>query len=145
MEAYILQICTDLEIITFPSDIGNIIPMKRRDPTSNRPPPLLVSFVQQHVRVALLRKKHTLTNIKKYKEVYINPDEPIDIRRNKATFRRVAYKARFDGKSVFFRNTWIQIGNTTYYVSDLDKLPESYQPDTPANARLNVDTDEGTS
>ena len=58
--------------------------------------------------------------------MYINPDEPIEIRRNKATFRKLAYNARQDGKTV--RNDWIQIDDTTYYIPDLDKIPDAYKP-----------------
>ena len=86
LEPYILQLCTALSIITFPSDIESLVVMTRRDPTSLRPPPILVTFDKQHVRIGLL--KHRLANMEKYRDVYINPDEPIEVQRNKATFRK---------------------------------------------------------
>ena len=127
IEAYILQLCTYLEIIAFPSDIEEIVTMNRRDRQSTRPPPLLVTFDQLHVRSALLRKKTKLSTSVDYKGVYINPDEPIEIRRNKATFRKIAFKARQDGKTVQFRDYWIQIDEQKYLISDLDKLPDQYK------------------
>ena len=65
--------------------------------------------------------------MEKYQAAYINPDEPIEVRRNKAAFRMIAFKARSDGKTVTFRKDWIQIDGITYYVSDLDKIPEAYK------------------
>ena len=140
-ERFILQLCSTLSIITFQSDIDTIVSMKRRDPTSVRPPPLLVTFNQQHVRVALLRQKYRLANIEKYREVFINPDEPIEVRRNEATFRKIAYKARSDGKTVTYRSDWIKIDETTYEVHELDKIPETYR--VKLDDPVNVITSEG--
>ena len=134
LEPYILQLCTELGIIAYPSDIDTITPMKRRDPTSRRPPQVLVSFEQLHVRSALLRLKSKLANIPKYATVFINPDEPIEVRRNKATFRKIAFKARQDGKTVLIRNDWMQIDDDVYYVADLDKIPDRYKPAPPTQS-----------
>ena len=138
LEIYLLQLCTSLEIITFPSDIEDIVVMKRRDRESNRPPPLLVTFAQPHVRSALLRKKVDLCVIDKYKEVYINPDEPIEVRRNKATFRKIAYKVRQAGKPVRYRDNWIQIEDDVYRISDLHKLPDQYKIELNSNGKIDV-------
>ena len=132
LEPHILQICTTLGIIAYPTDIDLIIPMKRRNSISTKPPPVLVGFNQLHVRSALLRLKSKLVNFPKYPTVYINPDEPIEIRRNKATFRKIAYKARQDWKTVLIRNDWMQIEDDVYYVADLDKVPDQYKPTPPA-------------
>ena len=102
--------------------------MRRRDPTSTCPPPLLVTCNQQHVRLGLLQQKFRLANIEKYCKVFINPDEPIEVRRNKASFRKIAAKARSDGKTVIYRDDWIQIDETTYQVSELCNTPEAYMP-----------------
>ena len=125
---YIIEICSALEILAFASDIDRVISMKRRDLTSKRPPPVLVTFNQLHVRSALLRKKTKLVNIDKFKDIYINPDEPFEIRRNKAAFRQIAFKARLDGKTVESSNDYIKLDDEVYTVADLDKVPEKYQP-----------------
>ena len=145
VEAYILQLCTTLGIVTFPSDIDAIVPMKRRDQQSKRPPPLLVTFSQQHVRVGLLKRKHLLAKNDLYKEVYINPDEPVEIRRNKAIFRRIAYKVRQDGKTAIYRDDWIQIEDTTYRVADLDKIPDCYKLELSLKGDRNLSMDQDTS
>ena len=139
-EAFILQLCSALSIIAFPSDIDGIVSMRRRDPASTRPPPLLVTFSQQHVRLGLLRQKYRLVNIEKYSNIFINADEPIEVRRNKATFRKIAFRARSNGKTVMYRNDWIRIDATTYYVPDLDKIPEAYKfhPDEPGNVTNDI-------
>ena len=124
---YIIQVCSSLDILAFASDIECVIIMKRRDQTSSRPPPVLVIFNQLHVRSALLRKKVKLAG-KKFSEVFINPDEPFEVRRNKAAFRQIAFKARQDGKSVEFRDDYIKIDDEMYTVADLDKVPDMYKP-----------------
>ena len=128
LEPHILQICTALSIIAYPSDIESITIMKQRDLTIKKPPPVLVAFNQLHVRSALLRLKPKLGTIPRYVSVFINPYEPIEFRRNKATFRKIAYKAQQDGKIVLVRNEWIQIDEYVYYVADLDKIPDQYKP-----------------
>ena len=140
MEAFILQVCSALGIIAYPCDIDTITPMKRRDPASKRPPPVLVTFEQLHVRSGLLRQKSKLIDFPKFATVFINPDEPIEVRRNKATFRKIAFKARQDGKSTVIRNEWIQIEDDVYYVPDLDKIPDKYKPTAPTKVSESMET-----
>ena len=125
---FIVQLCSALEIIAYPVDIEDIIPMKRRD-GSERPLPILVTFAQLHIRSAILRRKYKLANMPKYTTVFVNPDEPVEVRRAKAVFRRVGYQARKDGESVLIRDDWMQIGDTKYRISDIDQVPEKYRCD----------------
>ena len=67
-----------------------------------RPPRLPVTFQLQYMRNNILRKKSKLQDNPKYSAVFINPDEPIEVRRIKGVFRRVANKAKADGKSVSY-------------------------------------------
>ena len=82
---YVVQLCAALEIIAYPADIEDVVPMRRRD-DSDRPPPILISFAQLHIRSALLRRKYKLANMSKYMKIFINPDEPVEVRRAKAVF-----------------------------------------------------------
>ena len=101
--AYILQIASELGIVAYKSDIDMITRMKRRD-DSTRPMPVLVTFAQQRIRSAILRNKFRLADIERFSKVFINLDEPIEIRRAKAVFRRIGYKARQDGCFVQIRD-----------------------------------------
>ena len=68
-------------------------------------------------------------NKEKYAAIFINADEPADVRRMKGYFRRVAYKAKSLGKDVTFRYDWIQIDGTTYKSTELEKIPSEYCPE----------------
>ena len=82
----------------------------------------------------------SILNIQKYATVFINPDEPVEIRRAKAIFRRIGYKARQDGKLVMIRDDWIKIDEDVYKISDIDKIPSKYQIDQNAGSKPNADT-----
>ena len=125
---FVVQLCAALEIIAYPADIEDVVPMRRRD-GSDKPLPILVTFAQLHIRSAILRRKYKLANLTKFSSVFINPDEPVETRRAKAVFRRVGYQARKDGKSVLIRDDWIKINETQYRISDIDQIPDKYKCD----------------
>ena len=54
-------------------------------------------------------------------------DEPIEIRRAKAVFRRISYQARQDGKTVYLKDDWILIDDEEFRITDLHKIPEKYR------------------
>ena len=100
--------------------------MRRRD-GSDKLAPVLITFAEYHVRSAILRKKFKLASIEKYASVFINMDEPIEVRRAKAIFRRIGYQARQDGRSVLLKDDWIRIDDDEYRITDLEKIPEKYR------------------
>ena len=131
---FVVQMCAALEIVAYSVDIEDVIPMRRRDGV-NKPPPVLVTFAQLHIRSAILRRKYKLANMEKYSAVFVNPDEPVETRRAKAVFRRVGFQARNDGRSVIIRDDWIKIDEIQYRISDIDQIPEKYRRDiTPPTA-----------
>ena len=66
------------------------------------------------MRDKVLHKKIALANDPKFATSYINPDEPLEVRRTKGLFRTIAAKAREDGHNVRYRGEWIGIGDVTY-------------------------------
>ena len=94
-----------------------------------KPPPLLVSFAQSHVRDSYLRNKYKLKGNPKYDRVWINADETMEVRRLKSKFRRIAYLARNDGETVYFNHQSITIGENTYEANQLSTIPTQYKPD----------------
>ena len=122
----IIEMCSILGIVTYQSDFDAVTLLTRRD-GSSRPPPILITFTQFHVRSAILRNKSKLVNYPKFATVFVNPDEPIETRRAKAVFRRIGYLAKQDGKSVLIRDEWIRIDDEEYKISDLEKIPEKYR------------------
>ena len=126
--SYIVQLCSVLNIVAYDSDFEAVVRMRRRD-DSIRPPPALVTFDQLHIRSAILRKKASLIDSEKYSSIFINLDEPVEIRRAKAVFRRIGYKAKQDGRNVQIRDDWIMIDDEQYKLADIDRIPDKYRVD----------------
>ena len=129
--AFVIELADSLEVILYKRDISNITRINRRPDSSgdrSKPGPCVVTFVHAHLRDAILRKKVALKKMEKYKMVYVNPDDTLDVRRQKARFRRIAYLARHDGHIVTYRADSIRIGETEYKVSELSSIPAKYIP-----------------
>ena len=127
--SFVIDLADALEVTLYKRDISNISRIARR-PGSGRlnPGPVVVVFVHTHLRDAILKKKVDLKGIEKYQSVYVNPDESLDIRRQKSRFRRIAYLARLDGQTVSFRSDSIRIGETEYKVNEMSTIPAKYIP-----------------
>ena len=127
----ILDLCQAMGAIVFTSDIEDIVMLGKVDLKTNhpRPPPVKVTFEQFHMRDKIMQRKSGLMHKEKYAKIFINADEPADIRRMKGFLRRVAYKARNLGKDVQFHSDWIQIDGVTYKSTELEKIPREYNPD----------------
>ena len=129
--AFVIQLADALNVILYKRDISNITRISRRSTAAGdrpKPGPVVVTFVHAHLRDAILRNKVDLNVIQRYKSVYVNPDEPLDVRRQKARFRRIAYLARQDGHVVSYRGDSIRIGNDEYKVSEIANIPDKYIP-----------------
>ena len=131
----VLDMCQAMNAIVFSSDIEDITWLGRFDSGSPRPPPLRVSFQYQYQRDNILHKKYKLQDKPKFSMVFINPDEPIEVRQIKGIFRRVANKAREDGKNVTYRADWIQIDEEIYQASELERIPKKYMTESTMNRR----------
>ena len=126
---YLIELGEDMGFVVYKQDIVQIMRLRRRDAQDPKPPPLLVSFVHPHVRDSFLRNKHTLKGNQKYNQIWINADEPMEIRRLKSRFRRIAYLAKLKGEMVHFNHQSITIGDNTYSASQLSQIPDAYKPD----------------
>ena len=115
--------------IIFTSDIEDIVRLGVTDSKTDRPAPVKVTFVQFHIRDKVMKRKAGLATKDKYATIYINAEEPADVRRINVFFRRITYKASIQGKEVPFRRNWIQIDVVTSTSSELDRIPAEYNPD----------------
>ena len=123
-----LNLCQAIGVIVFSTDIVEILRLGRYNETAVQQPPVRVTFELICMRDNLLKKKSTLVSKAKFASIYINPDEPLDVRRMKGMFRQIAYLARRDGLDVTFRSDWIQIGETVYMSTEIAKIPDKYRP-----------------
>ena len=116
MIANLLQITTEIGAIVFKSDVEDIFRMDRRDNSNKAPGPVLVTLTQISIRDGR-------------KNVYINADETVEVRRAKAILRKAARNARSSGKDVEMRHDHVRIGEETYTLDDLHKIPSEYMPE----------------
>ena len=139
----VLDMCQAMNAVVFSSDIADITWLGRFESGMASPPPLRVSFHFQYMRDNILRKKSKLLAKPKFANVFINPDEPLETRRVKGMFRRIAAKAREDGKEVTYRSDWIKINDDIYQASELDRIPKEYMTAETRNLRPKTKASDG--
>ena len=134
--SYLIELGDDMGFVVYKQDITQVLRLKRRDPKDPKPPPMMVSFAQTHVRDSYLRNKHKLKDNPKYDQIWINADETMEVRRLKSKFRRIAYLARNNGETVYFNHQCITIGENTCEAHQLSTIPAQYKPETSQDTQL---------
>ena len=129
MIANLLRITTGIGSIVYKSDIEDIFRMERRDNTNKAPGPVMVTLTRISLRDGILKKKLNLRYIDGMKDVYINADETVEVRRSKAILRKAARNARLNGEEVELRHDRMKLGDVVYTTEDLHKIPTKYMPD----------------
>ena len=128
MIASLLKLTTALGLVVYKCDIDAIFRMKRRNVVITTPGPVLVIFNRVTVRDNILKNKVNLRHIDGMKETYVNADEPLEVRRTKAMFRKISVIARNAGETVDLRYNSITIGDEYFSLEDLRKIPRKYLP-----------------
>ena len=127
---YLIELASFLNIFLYKRDLTLATRLRRRDRNDKRPGPVLFCFVYAHIRDNFLKCKRDLKGSEKYSDIWIKADEPLETRRLKAEFRRIAYRARSKGESVYFNHAMIQIGDDIYYAKDLNSIPDEFKSTT---------------
>ena len=130
MIANLIQLTTAIGAVIYKTDVESIFRLPRRDTLNKTPGPVLVCFNRISICDNILKRKINLRDVQGMQEVYVNPDEPIEVRRAKAECRRIAVIARRDGEEVELRHDYIKIGETVFSLDELQKIPEKYRPDS---------------
>ena len=111
-----------------PRDFSIVKRLPRRSTADHSPRPVLVCFIHPHTRESVLARKSDLFRIESCKTIYLNPDEPIEIRRLKSRFRKIAFFVRANGGNCVFNSEGIKINDVEYPARDLDKIPTEFLP-----------------
>ena len=125
--AFVIAIAQEIRVTLYKQDLTVVNRLKRRDARDDRPGPVLVGFVHPHIRDNFLQKKKLLKGSRRFDSVWINADEPIETRKLKGEFRRIAYRARQEGEIVYFNHQYIKIGDNTYYEQNLNEVPQRFK------------------
>ena len=96
----VISIGDALGMVVYKEDVRDVYRLSNRDPKSARLPPVLVSFNRPYLRNNFLRRKYDLTKFPRFSDVYINADEPAEIRRRKGLYRCIATAARSAGETM---------------------------------------------
>ena len=88
--------------------------------------PVIATFTRVVLRDAIITKKSGLQNVQGFTQIYVNADEPLQVRRAKAILRRAAYIARNEGSDVETRHDRIRINDDIYTVENAYSLPKKY-------------------
>ena len=82
--AEFLSLTTELKVIVYESDVDEIFHMKQRNDKIKTLGPVLVKLNHKSVRDSIMKNKSSLRGSETRRDVYINPDEPLETRRTKA-------------------------------------------------------------
>ena len=111
-------------------DFSLIVRMKKRGEGSKQAATILVCFVNMHVHDEMFAKRTKLKNDEKLKKIWLNLDEPEEIRRQKSKMRKLAFQARSIGLDAFYTHNMLCIDGKEYGLSDLDKIVLSKPTDS---------------
>ena len=128
MISHLIRLATEIGATLFKTDIESIFRIGRRDGSNKTPGPVSVCFTRISIRDNILKKKFNLRQVEGMSDVYVNPDEPVEVRRAKAILRKTAANAKRAGEDVELRYDYVKIGEVTYTLDELHKLPEKYRP-----------------
>ena len=126
--ANIISLTSEIGVIMYKSDVEFIGRIPKRDLANKAPAPVLLTVTRVLLRDMILKKKTTLQTIPGLSRVFINADEPLDIRRGKAILRKVAYNAKNMGKQVLFKHDRVTIDDILCTLDDLHKIPTELRP-----------------
>ena len=130
----LIEVCASINITLYKSEIESITRFTRRDNTTAKPGPVLVTISRTVLRDSILMKKGGLMQIGAMKSVFINADEPLEVRRAKSVLRKVARVTKQQGIEIEFRHDRIKIEGQWYTTNDIDKIPNKFLPITEEDA-----------
>ena len=132
MKASFIDITSAIGMKVYGDEIENVLRMPRRDVKNLTPGPVLLTLSRIVLHDNILRRKGDLAKYPEFKQIFINADESIEVRRAKSFLRKASYNAKRLGDVVIFRHNQVTINGTTYTTQDVNKLPDKYLkvPDT---------------
>ena len=94
-----------------------------------KPGPVLLTLSRIVLRDNILCKKGDLQACPGLNTIFVNADEPIEVRRAKSFLRKASYHARRLGEVVSFKHDQVTINGIPYTTEDVSKIPAKYLSD----------------
>ena len=124
--AKVIDIAAKIKVTVYSNEIEQVFRMNRRDESDKRPGPVLVTLTRVVLRDTILKKKGDLSDVNGCERIFINADEPLEIRKAKSFLRKAAYHARKQGEVVIFKHNQVSINGTIYTTDNFEEIPAKY-------------------
>ena len=122
----VLKIADAIGVTLYAKEIEQVFRLNRRDEADTRPGPVSVTLTRAILRDNMLRKKGDLQKVEEFKGIFVNADEPIQIRKAKLFLRKAAFQAKKQGENVLFKHNEASINGVRYDTESYDKIPAKY-------------------
>ena len=133
-----IDIAAKIHVTVFSNEIEQVFRMKRRNESNKQPGPVLVTLTKVVLHDAILQKKGDLSGVNGYEQVFMNADEPLEIRKAKSFLRKAAHHARKQGETVLFKHNQVNINDTRFTTDNFEEIPAKYlNPDCQQDVETN--------
>ena len=123
-----LTLFEQLGVKLLPTDILTTSRLRRRIPLGKRPNPVKVTFVSLSAKERVMSVKYNLNARPETQKIWINHDEPTELRRAKGRARTIASYSRKKGSDVQVTQRGIILDSVFYGYDNLDRIPSIYIP-----------------
>ena len=124
----ITQLCDKMDVEINTDEIAQAWRLKRKFPIPNKPNPVKICFKTHSAKEQVMRSKYKLKHKDGTEHVWINHDEPTEIRRAKGKARHIASYSRRKGSQAQITPNGIVLDNVFYTYENLDRVPSIYIP-----------------
>ena len=121
-----IKLAATLKVIVYAKEVEQVLRMNRRDETNKKPGPVLLTLARNVLRDTILKKKGNLGNTPGFDGVFINADEPFEVRRAKSFLRKAAYHGRKQGENVLFQHNQLTINDKIFTTENYNKIPAKF-------------------
>ena len=121
-----INLSSAVGVTVYAREVEQVVRISRRDESNKKPGPVLITLTRIVLRDTILKKKGNLNNTSGYDGVYVNADEPFEVRKAKSFLRKAAYHAKKQGEIVVFKHNQVSINGVEYTTDNYDKIPAKY-------------------
>ena len=110
----------------YATEIEQVIRLNHRDVNNKKAGLVLATITRVILCDNILQYKGKLMGDVNFGQLFINTDEPLEVRKAKCLLRKAAYNAKKMGDSLTFKHDQITINDVIYTTSDTEKIPRKY-------------------
>ena len=124
----VISLCERIGTKVDPNDMVSVSRMIRKIPLKNRPNPVKVCFVNAKAKERVMRLKYKLKACPDTEHIWLNHDEPTEVRRAKGKARFIASYSRKKGSDAQLTQRGIILDSVFYSYDNLNRIPSIYIP-----------------